>query len=266
MVSLSKAISLLSIAVVSSISTLANAHEIPEGKFNTELNHLREGRGHNAAEEAPREDAVYAMSDVVAEEKDEILIYLRNEIDGSLTFEGRGSANGGIGYEKPGLQLSGNNMIVAGECIIAVNGLSSNDVSTFRMKSASEMEHKGKFSTSGAFPVSVAEREGLVYVLNGGGNGSIQGYTLAQSNCGLTPLVGDPIDLPNSNTIPSQIGFTPEGNLLVTMTVDGGLDSVLTSGLRGSDEESLTETLFTGGPLILLLVLMGMVTKLIVNL
>mmetsp|Transcript_31726 Transcript_31726/g.68520 ORF Transcript_31726/g.68520 Transcript_31726/m.68520 type:complete len:267 (+) Transcript_31726:146-946(+) len=266
MISLNKAISILSIAVVSSISTLSSAHEIPHGKFNTELNHLREGRGNNNALEASREDAAYAVSDVVAKEDDddEILIYLRNEIDGSLTFESREfTTNGGIGYEQ-GL-LSGNKIIVAGECIIAVNS-QSNDISTFRMKSTNEMEHKGKFPTSGAFPVSVASREGLVYVLNGGGDGSIQGYTLTQSDCGLTSL-GDAMALPNSNTIPSQIGFTTQGNLLVTMTADGGLlDSVLTSGVPGSDESLTEETLFTGGPLILLLVTMGLVTKFIVNL
>merc|ERR1712166_1462732 len=127
---------------------------------------------------------------------------------------------------------------------------------------------------NGTFPVSIAEQEGLVYALNGGGDGSIQGYTLTQYNCGLRSL-GDPIELrqrltvspipPSSFTLPGMIGFTPEGNLLVTVKIEGGLGA-LSTGAPGSlnfyeinpvdlstSDDALTQTLdnLNGGPVVL---------------
>jgi len=73
---------------------------------------------------------------------------------------------------------------------------------------------------------------GLVYVLNAGGNGSMQGFHLTPETCELTPIEQDPIVLDQGSVTPSnpaffpaspaQIGFTPEGNIVVTIKVNGG--------------------------------------------
>ena len=68
--------------------------------------------------------------------------------------------------------------------------------------------------------------------MNAGGNGSMQGFHLTPETCELTPIDQDPIELDQGNVTPSdpaffpaspaQIGFTPEGNIVVTIKVNGG--------------------------------------------
>jgi hypothetical protein len=76
-------------------------------------------------------------------------------------------------------------------------------------------------------PVSVAVRGDLIYVLNAGGTGEVQGFhasTLApipgsERSLGLTPGLTPPF----LNT-PGQIGFTPDGRHLVVTTKANGSD------------------------------------------
>jgi len=154
-------------------------------------------------------------------------------------------------------------IITASDCLLAVNA-GSDDISTFHIVSPAEIELVDTYSSDGDFPVSLAEREGmfhlsleciylscyrvhvpnslivcvpcypigLVYVLNAGENGSMQGFHLTPETCELTPIDQDPIELDQGNVTPSdpaffpaspaQIGFTPEGNIVVTIKVNGG--------------------------------------------
>jgi hypothetical protein len=80
-------------------------------------------------------------------------------------------------------------------------------------------------SSGGLTPVSVAVRGGLIYVLNAGGTGSIQGY-YADS---LLPIPGSHQDLglipevtPRFLNTPGQIGFTPDDRHLVVTTKANG--------------------------------------------
>ena len=82
-------------------------------------------------------------------------------------------------------------------------------------------------SSGGATPVSVAVRGDLVYVLDAGGSGSIQGF-YANS---LTPIPGSNRSLglipgltPAFLNTPGQIGFTPDGRHLVVTTKANGSD------------------------------------------
>jgi hypothetical protein len=79
--------------------------------------------------------------------------------------------------------------------------------------------------SGGTTPVSVAVRGDLVYVLNAGGTGSIQGF-YADS---LTPIPGSNRTLgltpgltPAFLNTPGQIGFTPDGRHLVVTTKANG--------------------------------------------
>ena len=127
----------------------------------------------------------------------EILVYSRDENDGKLTYEDSVATNGtgGIlsGSSGPPANItrqppigdplaSTGSVIVAGNCLLAVNA-GSEDISTFRIQSSSGIELIGKVESGGTFPVSIAEKEGLVYVLNAGGNGHIQEYYLTLFNC-----------------------------------------------------------------------------------
>ena len=112
---------------------------------------------------------------------------------------------------------------VAGKCLLVVNA-GTNSISSFSINEQDELKLADTKRSGGDFPVSIAERDGLVYVLNVGGNGAILGFDLKQFNCLLTPI-GNPIALdqdvasPDDELIltstPAQIGFTPENNIIV---------------------------------------------------
>ncbi len=77
--------------------------------------------------------------------------------------------------------------------------------------------------SEGPFPVSVAARDGLVYVLNAGGDGSISGFRSVPE--GLVPIPGATrgLGLGNGNpphflSSPGQVGFTDDGRHLVVTT------------------------------------------------
>ena len=135
-------------------------------------------------------------------------------------------------------------IIVTGEgsqkCLLAVNA-GSDSVSSFQIKSASDIELVEAYNTTAIFPVSIAERKGLVYVLGVNGTGSIDGFTLLPFTCQLFPLESATIELdqalppaefddpPAFTASPAQIGFTPEDNLLVTIKQNGGGNVNLTN-------------------------------------
>lgn len=249
MVKYSTAISIMSI-VASSMNAIASAHEVRKGmdmrKYADELKHLRvnatKSKSPSKSSKAGKSSkggkggALYTMTNV-AENK--ILIYSRNGNDGTLTFEGS-ELTTGLGGDEPG--ISADSLTVAGECLLAVNGF-SHDISTFQIHSVSEISLAGKVASGGTYPVSIAEKDGLVYALNTGGNGSIQAYSLTQNDCLLSPIGGPielratvvpPLDPPNSNTIAGDIRFTPQGQLLVTIKINGGLASFASGSSEGS--------------------------------
>ena len=78
-------------------------------------------------------------------------------------------------------------------------------------------------SSGGTFPVSVAVRGGLVYVLNALNGGSVQGF--AAFGDFLLPLPGsnrslglNPSATPQFTTTPGQVAFSPDGSKLIVTT------------------------------------------------
>lgn len=185
--------------------------------------------------------AVYGMTN---QPENEILVYSRNTSDGTLTYEGAVPTGGsGIGQDQtaPGDPLGAQDpMVVAGRCLLAVNA-GSGSVSSFSIDSDSEISLVGTYSTGGTIPVSVAERGGVVYVLNAGSKGSIQGFTLSDM-CDLSPIGNlieldqgkagvAPTDPPNGLATPAEVGFTPDGDLMVVIKVDGGGQNIPRPGV-----------------------------------
>ena len=183
----------------------------------------------------PLVSRVYTASN---QPNNEVNVYERDLHTGKLSFFGSVPTGG------DGSQLSGPNpdndpdppapvddplastgsVKVAGKCLLVVNA-GSNEISSFRISEQNGLDFVQKISSGGTFPVSIAEREGLVYVLNAGGDGAIQGYDLREYKCELS-AIGSPIALnqdvdPPDELIltatPAQIGFTPapESNILV---------------------------------------------------
>ena len=93
--------------------------------------------------------------------------------------------------------------------------------------------------SGGDFPVSVATRGRLVYVLNARGGGSIQGFVQAGDRLAAVPawhrdLGFDPTATPEFVSTPAQVAFTPNGRQLVVSTkADGNSVLVFPLGLRG---------------------------------
>ncbi len=82
-------------------------------------------------------------------------------------------------------------------------------------------------SSGGTIPVSVAVRGNLVYVLNAGGTGAVQGF---YANT-LRPIPGSSQSLgltsgaiPQYLNTPGQIGFSPDGRQLIVTTKANGSD------------------------------------------
>jgi 6-phosphogluconolactonase (cycloisomerase 2 family) len=77
--------------------------------------------------------------------------------------------------------------------------------------------------SGGEFPASVTVRGNLLYVLNAGGDGSVNGFRIAGGK--LHPLPGSTRSLglgntnpPNFLTSPGQVGFSPDGSKLIVTT------------------------------------------------
>jgi hypothetical protein len=125
----------------------------------------------------------------------------------------------------------------AHRCLFAVNA-GSNSVSSFRVHRTG-LQLVSIADSGGTFPVSLAERDGLLYVLNSGLEGALFGFRV-QEGCGLAPIAGSRRSLRALNdafpspapgevlTTPSHIGFSPDGRRLL-LAIKGG-DAVVENG------------------------------------
>ena len=107
------------------------------------------------------------------------------------------------------------------QLLIAVNA-GSDTISTFRVH-GDRLELTGVLGSGGQFPASVAVHDGLVYVLNSGGAGVVQGYRVAGHRLVAIPGSARSLGLanadpPNFLTSPGQVGFTPDGGELLVTT------------------------------------------------
>jgi len=169
-------------------------------------------------------DAVFVQTNEVTGNR--ILVYDRAK-DGTLAPAGSYATGGLGGVAAPGAEsdhLASQGSLVydrhAG-ALIAVNA-GSGSVSTFRVD-GDTLSLENVVPSGGQFPASIAVHHDLVYVLNAGGPGTVQGFRLGGG--GLTPIPGSARTLGLANTnppnflmSPGQVGFTPDGNELLVTT------------------------------------------------
>jgi 6-phosphogluconolactonase (cycloisomerase 2 family) len=163
--------------------------------------------------------------------------------DGQLTRAGTYATGGNGGAAAPGTesdQLASQGSLVydaPDKVLLAVNA-GSDTVSAFRVH-GDRLALVGVVPSGGQFPSSIGVHDGLVYVLNAGGTGIVQGFTVDRH--GLTPLAGSArslglanTDPPNFLTAPGQVGFTPDGSqLIVTTKLSGSTIDVFQVGANG---------------------------------
>jgi 6-phosphogluconolactonase (cycloisomerase 2 family) len=182
--------------------------------------------GHTAGARATQEnkDAVFVQTNELTGNR--VVVYDRGQ-DGTLTPAGSYATGGLGGAALPGTEsdhLASQGSLVYDrhhKLLIAVNA-GSDAMSTFRVD-GDALSLVNVVPSGGEFPASIAVHHDLVYVLNAGGTGTVQGFRIDDS--GLAPIAGSARTLGLANTTPpffltspGQVGFTPNGRQLLVTT------------------------------------------------
>ena len=174
-----------------------------------------------------------------------ILSYQRGS-DGTISLAGSYATGGagGAGANSSAAPLGSQDGLVLADNngkLIATNA-GSDTVSVFDV-SGTHLKLVQQVSSGGQFPNSIAVHNNLVTVLNAGGAGAVQEFTLDHDK--LVTLANENRSLGLSNTTPpdyvhgaGQVGYTPNGQHLVVTTKDStnsyDVFSVSPSGVLGA--------------------------------
>ncbi|MFF5522913.1 lactonase family protein [Streptomyces coeruleorubidus] len=146
--------------------------------------------------------------------------------DGSLKPAGTygTGGKGGDQVDAPTDSLASQGSLVYDDAsgrLLAVNA-GSNTVTSFRVE-GQRLEDRQVVASGGEFPASVAVHGKVAYVMNAGGEGSVQGFRITGE--GLEPLKAshrslglDNEEIPRFDTSPGEVEFTPDGRNLVVTT------------------------------------------------
>ena len=156
---------------------------------------------------------------VQTNEPDNRVVAFGRTADGSLTELGS-SATGGKGDAVPHLTSQGSVLLTGDGRRLLVTNAASDDLSVLAISDGG-LELLATVPT-GPAPKSVAERDGLVYVLNTGVP-SLAGFRLDAG--GIAPIAGSERALA-ANADPAQVGFTPDGSRIVV--TERGADAIET--------------------------------------
>ncbi|HEX7255669.1 MAG TPA: beta-propeller fold lactonase family protein [Gaiellaceae bacterium] len=183
------------------------------------------GRGHRDDDDGDRRgSAVFVQTNEL--DGNRILVFDRAS-SGRLSPAGSFSTGGNGGNVAPGTasdRLGSQGSLVYDEkhrLLFAVNA-GSDTLAVFRVR-GNRLKLKEVLPSGGDFPASVAVHDNLVYVLNAGGAGIVQGFVIHGNR--VRPLEGSArslglanTDPPNFLTSPGQVGFTPSGRELIVTT------------------------------------------------
>ena len=156
----------------------------------------------------------------------QVVVFERGS-DGLLTRDGAYATGGNGGAAAPGtesdrLATQGSLVYDDGHRLLFAVNAGSDSVSVFKVQ-GTRLSLTDVISSGGDFPAGVAVHDDLVYVLNAGGTGIVQGFEIRGHH--LRPLDGSArslglanTDPPNFLTSPGQVGFTPNGRRLIVTT------------------------------------------------
>jgi 6-phosphogluconolactonase len=162
-------------------------------------------------------DAVYAQTNAAPNE----VIAFRRADDGSLDRIGS-VATGGDGDGTPHLQSQGSVTLTGDGRHLLETNAATGDLSVFSVASDGSIELRERVHT-GPTPRSVAERDGLVVVLNTGEPALVSFRVDAD---GLVPVEDGDQALEASHTDPAQVAFSPDGSMVVI--TERATDSIVT--------------------------------------
>ena len=155
----------------------------------------------------------------------QIVVYDRGD-DGVLsragTYDTGGQGGSAVGAVSDRLASQGSLVYDPRHALLFAVNAGSDTLSVFRVR-GDRLTLEQVIPSGGAFPASVAVHDGLIFVLNAGGTGVLQGFRITGHS--VQPLSGStrPVGLANTDppgflTSPGQIGFTPDGHQLVVTT------------------------------------------------
>jgi 6-phosphogluconolactonase len=180
--------------------------------------------------------AVYVQTNDQDENR---VIAFRRGPDGVL--EPLGSfATGGRGDGRPHLTSQGSVVLSRDGRHLLVANAGSGDVSLLAVED--ELRLLGTTAT-GAAPKSVAEHDGLVYVLNTG-DATVAGFRIEAG--GLQALAGSARTLSAPGADPAQVGFTPDGGSLVV--TERGTNSIVRFAVDQAGMLGAAEVTPSSGP------------------
>jgi 6-phosphogluconolactonase (cycloisomerase 2 family) len=138
------------------------------------------------------------------------VVAFRRAPDGTLA-RGATYVTEGAGSGVPHLTSQGSVVLTVDRQNLLVTNAASDEVSTFAVAPDGSLMLVGH-TPVGATPKSIAERDGLVYILNTG-TPSLTGYRL--SGQGLVPITGAEYPLSAANADPAQVGFDLAGQTII---------------------------------------------------
>src|SRR5688500_16907676 len=162
--------------------------------------------------------AVYVQTNAAPNE----VIAFRRADDGSLDLIGS-VATGGEGDGTPHLQSQGSVTLTGDGQHLLVTNAASDDLSVFSVAADGSIELRERVPT-GATPRSVAERDGLVVVLNTGEPALVFFRVDAES---IARVEGGDLALEASHADPAQVAFSTHGSIVVI--TERATDSIVTN-------------------------------------
>lgn len=168
------------------------------------------------------------------------VVAFRRNADGVLS-ELATVVTGGAGDSEPHLTSQGSVVLTADGRHLLVTNAASDDVSLFSVADDGSLELVGPASV-GPAPKSVAEHGGLVYVLTTG-TPAVMGFRLGEQ--GLERIDAAEQELPEGCD-PAQVGFTPDGSLL--LVTERGTDSISAIPVSADGTLGTRKTIPSSGP------------------
>jgi 6-phosphogluconolactonase (cycloisomerase 2 family) len=162
-----------------------------------------------------------------------VVVYDRGA-DGRLSQAGTYATGGNGGAAAPGtesdrLASQGSLAYDAGHSLLIAVNAGSDSISAFKVQ-GDRLKLADVLPSGGQFPASVAVHGDLVYVLNSGGEGIVQGFRIQGRHLVPIPDSARSLALANTDppfflTSPGQVGFTPDGRKLL-VTTKGSTSSI----------------------------------------
>ena len=154
--------------------------------------------------------AVFVMTNDATANK---IVAFSRSTDGSLIEQGSfGTGGRGSGGAIDPLHSQGSLLLSAdNNTLFAVNA-GTGDVSVFHVHGA-QLDLAQVVPSGGASPVAIANRAGLVYVLNAGPTATLVGFS-RQADGTLNQIAGSATSLSSADAAPSGLAISPDGRFL----------------------------------------------------